>query len=274
MVDALARAARQLRTPCGDGEMVWRVWGTGAPLLLLHGGSGSWTHWLRTIPVLARRYQLWVADLPGLGQSAMPAEPWTPMTATDAIVAGIDQLLPHRPLRIAGFSFGGLLAGLTAARLGERVHTLVLIGVPALGLPGSPREPFAKLRSSMSRAEIEAVHRKNLEILMFADPRNIDALAIHLQDENTRRARFRSRPFAATDQLASALESVTAPVKTIWGTRDVIASPSLEARLAVLRSHHPELDVRLIEGSGHWVMYEAAEAFNAALVDVLEESGS
>ena len=35
---------------------------------------------------------------------------------------------------------------------------------------------------------------------------NLDALAVHLQGENIKRARFRSRPFAATDTLARALE--------------------------------------------------------------------
>ena len=84
--------------------------------------------------------------------------------------------------------------------------------------------------------------------------------------ENIKRARFRSRPFAATDNLARALAEVTAPLKTIWGTRDIIARPSIEARLDILRRHHPELDVRLIEGAGHWVMYEAADQFNAAFL--------
>ena len=84
-----------------------------------------------------------------------------------------------------------------------------------------------------------------------------------------RRARFRSRPFAATDELARTLADVPAPLGTIWGTLDTIARPSVQARLDVLRRHHPELDVRLIEGSGHWVMYEAADAFNAAFLDLL-----
>ena len=59
------------------------------------------------------------------------------------------------------------------------------------------------------------------------------------------------------------------PLKTIWGTRDAIARPSVEARLDVLRRHHPELDARLIEGAGHWVMYEAPDAFCAALLELL-----
>ena len=78
LVATVEASARVYRTPSGEGEMVWRAWGDGAPLLLLHGGSGSWTHWIRTIPTLARTYQLWVPDLPGLGDSAMPPRPWTP----------------------------------------------------------------------------------------------------------------------------------------------------------------------------------------------------
>ena len=152
--------------------------------------------------------------------------------------------------------------------LGDRVHTLTLIGVAALGLRADPREPFAKRRPGMSPAEIAAVFRQNLAVLMFADPANIDALAVHLQGENIKRARFRSRPFAPTDNLARALEKVTARLKTIWGTRDIIARPSIETRLEIMRRHHPELDVRLIEGAGHWVAYEAAAKFNAAFFEL------
>ena len=178
-------------------------------------------------------------------------------------------LPPPARLRLAGFSFGGQIAGLTAVRMGDRIRSLTLIGVAALGLRADPREPFAKVRMGMSAAEIAAVYRQNLAVLMFADPANIDALAVHLQAENIKRARFRSRPFAPTDTLARALADVTAPLSTIWGTRDIIARPSLETRLDILRRHHPELAVRLIEGAGHWVAYEAADRFNAAMLELL-----
>lgn len=270
ITEALAQRARKLRTPSGGGEMVWRVWGAGSPLLLFHGGSGSWTHWLRNIPVLEQHYELWVPDLPGLGESAMPPEPWTPASVAGVVLQGIDALLGEdAELRLAGFSFGGHIAGLVAHGLGARLRDLTLVGVAGLGLRADPREPFAKERSGMSAAELAAVHRKNLEILMIADPAKVDDLAVHLQTWNAQHARFRSRPFAPTDELARTLEHVKVPLKTIWGTRDVIARPSLQDRLAILRRHHPELAVRLIEGSGHWVMYEEADAFNAALLDLL-----
>lgn len=269
-VDALARSARKVETPCGGGTMVWRVWGAGEPLLMFHGGSGSWMHWFRTIPELSKRYELWVADIPGLGDSAMPPEPLVPATIADVVVAGIGTLFPgSTKLRLAGFSFGGQIAGLSSALLGDRVKSLTLIGVAALGLRADPREPFAKRRPGMSREEVAGVFRQNLSVLMIADPANIDPIAVHIQAENVRRARFRSRPFATTDALARALAKVTAPVKTIWGTRDITARNSLDQRLAILRTHHPELDVRLIEGAGHWVMYEAAAEFNAAFLDLL-----
>ena len=124
----------------------------------------------------------------------------------------------------------------------------------------------------MTEAEAAAVFRQNLEVLMFADPGNIDELAVYLQAENVGRGRFHSRPFAATDALAVALADIKVPVKTIWGTRDIIARPSLEARLDILRRHHPELEVRLIDGAGHWMAYEAADAFNAAVLDLLPPS--
>jgi len=266
-VEAIARAARKIKTPCGEGTMVWRVWGAGDPLVLFHGGSGSWTHWIRVIPELSRHYELWVADIPGLGDSAMPPKPWVPQSTAEVVVAGLEQLFAKEvKLCMAGFSFGGQVAGLSAAALGDRVRSLTLIGVAALGLPTAPRPPFAKRRAGMSAAEVAAAFRQNLEILMFANPGNIDALAIHLQAQNIARARFRSRPFAGTDTLARALERVKAHLKTIWGTRDIVARPSLEARLDVLRRHHPELKVSLIEGAGHWVMYEAAAQFNAAFL--------
>src|SRR5690606_37875478 len=71
MVLDLQLEAEVSRTPCGQGDLVWRKWGSGAPVVLCHGGSGSWTHWIRTIPTLRHHYEVWVPDLPGLGDSTM-----------------------------------------------------------------------------------------------------------------------------------------------------------------------------------------------------------
>ena len=126
----------------------------------------------------------------------------------------------------------------------------------------------------MTAAERREVHRQTLAILMFADPNRIDDLAIDIQAMNIAKARFRSREFASTDEIRTTLARVKAPLRAIWGERDVLARPSVEAVYDVLRLYHPELITRTIAGAGHWVMYEASEAFNAALMELLEQPAS
>ena len=36
ILNRLDASAERLETPCGDGRMVWRVWGAGRPLVLLN----------------------------------------------------------------------------------------------------------------------------------------------------------------------------------------------------------------------------------------------
>lgn len=269
-VPALEHEAEIFRTPCGEGDLVWRRWGEGEPVVLCHGGSGSWTHWIRTIPALRRRYELWVPDLPGLGDSAMPPRPCTPAISAEVLASGLRQLVAgDRRIHLVGFSFGAHVATFTAARLGDRLADLTIIGCAALGLPWRRLE-LPKERSGMTAAERREIHRRTLEILMFADPARVDELAMNLQAANVAKARFRSREFAASDEIRTTLERVSVPLKSIWGGRDVLARPSVDACFDVLRLHHPELATRTIPGAGHWVMYEAADAFNAALTELLQ----
>jgi pimeloyl-ACP methyl ester carboxylesterase len=60
------------------------------------------------------------------------------------------------------------------------------------------------------------------------------------------------------------------PVRAIWGANDQTAWPSVEARYDVLREGHPELVTRTVPDAGHWVMYEQAAGYNAALLEVLD----
>ena len=267
-VEGVAAEAQRIETPCGAGTMVWRVWGSGPPLILLHGGYGSWTHWIRNVLVLARRFTVIAPDLPGLGESSTPPEPHTAEGLAAIIVEGLDIVLskdaaPH----IAGFSFGGVLGGHVAAQLGDRLRALTLVGSNGLGLVRQPTA-LQRVPAGVSAEEALAVHRHNLGALMIADPAKIDELAVYIQSQNAPRGRVRSRRFSRADTLARALPLVKARLDGIWGARDATAYPHLDERARVLRSFQPGARFEVIAGAGHWVQYEAAERFNPLLAEI------
>lgn len=276
MLADLEARARRHETPCGDGAVVWREWGppggggTERPLVLFHGGSGSWRHWVRNIERLSADRRLVCPDLPGLGLSAMPPRSESPAPIAAVVRAGLAAVLggPGAPYDLAGFSFGALVAGHVAAEAGPELRSLTLVGAASLGLP-RPRTALVKVRDKEGGERV-AAHCHNLAALMFADPGRIDGLALLVQEMNTREARFRSRGFAGSGLLLEAVARARAPVALVYGERDAIAWPEVEARFAALRSVRPDAWTGVIPGAGHWVAYEAAPAFDAMLLDMLD----
>jgi 2-hydroxy-6-oxonona-2,4-dienedioate hydrolase len=270
LVASLDAAARRETTFGPAGRTVWRRWGQGPPLVLLHGASGSWTHWIRNIPRLAARFTVLAVDMPGFGDSDDVPEPHTVETLAEAVGSGLQALVPAAEIRLAGFSLGGIVAGVVAARLGRRLSSLVVIGPGGLGMPsGAGGLRLQRVREGMSAADMREVHRANLGLLMFATPAAADALAVHVQVDNLRRARFRSGDIPTSDTLLRALPAIRAPLAGIWGDHDAFAAPDIGARRDVLLRYHPGADVRVVAGAGHWVNYEVAEVVNRALLEIL-----
>lgn len=260
------------RTPCGAGSMVWHSWGRGAPLALLHGGYGSWTHWIRNVEFLARCYRVLVPDLPGLGDSDTPPEPDRPEKIAEIVASGLRSLMTaSETADIAGFSFGGLIGGLVAEQLGAQARRLVLVGSGGLGIRrGAPIE-LVTWRDLPGEAARRAAHLENLAILMIADRANIDDLAVHLQVRNAERARLRSRVLSRVPALPTAIPRMSARLQGIWGERDITAQGVLDDVRHRLQSLQPGAGFTVIPRAGHWVQYEAAEAFNATLRRLLDQ---
>lgn len=258
-----------------SGAMAWRVWGAGPPLVLLHGASGSWTHWIRNVVPLAVRYRVLAPDMPGYGDSDAPPEPHTADGMADLVAAGIERMLPPPAvLDLAGFSFGAIIGGLVAARLGARVRTLVLLGPGGLGLEPAPPRTLLRLEPGMGPEAIRHVHRENLRTLMLADPESADELAVTLQIDNVRRSRFKSGTIPVSDVLLRALPAVRSHLAGIWGGRDAFTSHHQAEIRAVLATADPGIETRVIGPAGHWVNYEAARDVNVLLPEMLARRAS
>ena len=132
-IAAVAATSRAVRVPMGNGgKMMWHVWGenSGKPILLLfHGGSGSWIHWIRNVQPLSQHFTVYAADMPGLGDSDPPDDVRDVWSVTRCVETAMKALLPaDKTFAITGFSFGGMVAGHIATLFEPRIRRIVMVG--------------------------------------------------------------------------------------------------------------------------------------------------
>lgn len=271
LIDALDKTATRRTTPVEDGDLVWRLWGDGEPLVLLHGGTGSWMHWMRNIEDLSRDYMLLVPDIPGSGESASLQIPTSVEQVAATLVAGIDAILgPSARFKAVGFSMGGLISGYVAKLAGERLRHLVLVGAVGTTARRHPMAPMKSWRRLATDDEKRAAHQHNLGVLMIADPNAIDEAAVYMQHHNAERSRVRGKHINHTGDLSLTLPGFKGRLASIWGERDATAGPYLEDRREKLAQFSPGATFDIIPDAGHWVQYEAADAFNRLLRERLK----
>ena len=261
----LERSGQRTTLQLGGCPTVWRAWGAGPALVLLHGGHGSWMHWVRNIAHLAQHFRVLVPDMPGFGDSgdwAVPArDPARAGLLVECLRQGIAELAPGEPVRLAGFSFGGAVACALAAQL-PTLARLALIGSGGHGGPRREKQALLDWRQFSGEAQLQA-WRQNLRAFMLHEDRAVDDLALYIHAHACLKTRFRSKELSRSPMALEALANVHVPVALLWGEEDVTAVPR-EAALA-FQQGQPERTATLVPGAGHWLQYEQAEAVNDVL---------
>ncbi|MBV1918768.1 MAG: alpha/beta fold hydrolase, partial [Sphingomonadaceae bacterium] len=184
-VTDLEARARRVETPCGDGVIIWRIWGEGDPLVLGHGAQGDWTHWIRNIAALAEDRMVIVPDIPGNGESAMP--PTADHAGTSAMLAaGLKQILGDRlPADLMGFSFGGVCLCQLAGRHPEVARRVIIIGSGGLDTPIGTLD-IASIRGLEGEVRQQRL-KANLLGLMLHNEDSVDDFAIWQLVTNSRK---------------------------------------------------------------------------------------
>ena len=162
-----------------------------------------------------------------------------------------------------------MIGGHIATLFAPRIRRIVFVGAGGLKATRKPGPKLHKLLPDMAPETLAAEARRNLEILMLHDPAKVDGVAIHMQILNTTRAKTRSRQMGQAFKLSEVLPRVTVPMTGIWGEFDSTTYPHIQERIDLFRALQPDFEMHVIPGAGHWVAYEAADAFNRKLLEVL-----
>lgn len=141
-----------------------RLWydeaGSGATVLLLHGGLGDSGLWEPVVPHLAERFRTIRTDLRFFGRSTGPAVPWS---WQDDTVGVLDELGIERAA-VVGLSLGGKLALDLALAHPERLWAVVGVAPGLGGHDGDAYTEEHEARYEAAEDKIEAMLEIDLEV--------------------------------------------------------------------------------------------------------------
>jgi len=248
----------------GEIELSYERAGSGPPLLLIMGMSGTYDHWhAGFLEDLRRDFDTIVYDHRGVGASSRLGEGRLTIAQLAQDAAGLLDALRVDSAHVLGFSMGGMVAQELALAYPERIRTLVLGGTYCGG-EGSALMPEASLRkltegaSSGVRARaVRAAWEVNVSPSFAADE---DAYA-HFLGIGLRRAVARQvimvqmRAIARFDTSAR-LSELRLPTLVVHGTLDAMLPVQNGRMIAELI---PDSRLEILEGIGHMFFWEQPE---------------
>ena len=277
VIQTIIDYAKIIETECTNGSMIWHCWNgdqNKLPLVLLHGGWGSWTHWLRVIPELACLSPILAGDLPGMGASADFSQRGHTIEMSELVAEAIDQLVPlGSQFNLVCFSFGAIVGAEVAALHGNRCENFIAVGAAGFGDLHHIVTGITVPDPTLESLKLNIIHKNNLKLLMIANEALIDDLAIYIHRRNIECGRFKSRRLSKGRGFIDALPKIKARIGGIWGELDSTGGgiALIKKRKEIIQYFHPQCMFEIIKGGGHWVMHEKPKEFVASLLRQLNE---
>jgi 2-succinyl-6-hydroxy-2,4-cyclohexadiene-1-carboxylate synthase len=252
-----------------------RVQGSGDPILLIHGFTGSSLSWGEDLGSgLAQAHRVVAVDLVGHGESDISDDP--ERYRVDEILADLGEVLDALSIEKArwlGYSMGGRVALAGAVRTPSRISSLVLESAS----PGLAGESEQKARRRADEALAEGILRGGMEAFvdhwmglpLFATqgklPSRVRALTRERKLKNTPEALaacLRGMGTGAQPSFWDALGDIQVPVLLMAGEED--RKFTEVAREMAMRM--PRATLRLMPRAGHAIHLENPFAWLAAVL--------
>jgi pimeloyl-ACP methyl ester carboxylesterase len=260
---------------------------SGPTHLLIHPmGTGAWS-WMDAIGPLSARGLVIAPDLPGSGRSRPLRRGAVDIFAGTQFLNDFTMALRIERMVVHGHSMGGLVGGLFAACVPDRVERLVLTSAPLPGLPDAPRFPGAwRVGLHVTRPVADVLVGAGLRLKADAwrrrtvrrDPRlgrevsRFSPELLSLAAEEVGRLVLPWRVEGAVDAAISvvraltvdeartreALDSIMASTLLLWGADDRVIPQRL---IDEVEAAHPSWSSRTIDGVGHLLPWESPELY-------------
>jgi pimeloyl-ACP methyl ester carboxylesterase len=241
----------------GDLDIHSTVHGQGSKtIIFVHGWTCDETSWTGQVAALEGDYRVVTLDLPGHGQSDVPAQERFSMELFAQAVEAVRAEVGADKVVLVGHSMGGPVIRQYALNHPEHVAGLVAVDgqldVRPLsnvrGIPTPTREMRGTMIGTMFGPSTSPELREQIRAMMMKAP---DATAIGAMG-------------AMFDPKNQSEAKIMAPALTIFaGTNRQAADQST-------REVVPNWASVQFEGTGHFVMMEQPEKFNAALRDFVD----
>ena len=267
-------------------RVIYRVAGSGPPIVLIHGMLNSSSHWQSVALDLAGEYTVIAPDLIGHGDSAAPRGDYS-LGAHAASIRDLLAAVGIERATLVGHSLGGGVAMQFFYQFPQRVERLVLISSGGLGREVSPMLRTAAL-PGMSALLSATIHPRLLDALRETGCRlrergagsgvYLQAIARALSPLENRDARaaflhtlravidVHGQRVSATDRLYL-LESI--PTLIVWGERDHTI-PLRHGRAA--HQAIPHSSFRTLSAAAHFPHLEDAHGLSTLLRQFIAET--
>jgi abhydrolase domain-containing protein 6 len=253
---------RKCRMEIDGATMVWLEGGNphGDPVVLLHGFASNKENWLLLLPFLAKRYRLYVPDLPAWGESHFCHEKMYGLDQqADRVADWARQVLP-RKAHFVGSSMGGGVAGLVAARHTDITRSLTLMN--AAGVRGQDSTPFEPGLMVGRNTLVPKTYAEVVRLFSTVLERNRTPLSLVLasamgQDMVSRRHvnrhLFHHMVAHSLHCDRVGVSGVTVPTLILWGEEDQVLHHTC---VETFKQLIPHAQVRKLRGVGHLPMVD------------------
>jgi pimeloyl-ACP methyl ester carboxylesterase len=266
------------RTAEIDGvKLHYMTAGHGTPLILLHGYAETSLMWKPIIPVLAERFTVIAPDLPGIGDSDIPAD-GLDMKNAAVRIHDLAKSLGVQKAEVVGHDIGLMVAYAYAAQFPTEVTKLVLMDAFLPGVEGweavynNPAIWHFRFNGPTPEALVQGRERTYFDYFW----NDFAADKTHSIPESDRKAYaaayarpgrmhagwayFVSFLQAATDFAQLSQTKLTMPVLTIGGDKSLGEALGQQAKLVAT-----DATVVVLKNTGHWVLEEKPKETTEAL---------